>query len=185
VKPLNFNGAVDKKVYPMMAGPEPHPNASTRGHGVSRAPREPPLSGVVARVRDTSVCIIDLPKVTDQRGNLTFIEGNRHIPFPIRRVYYLYDVPAGALRGGHAHKKLEQLVVAASGSFTVVIDDGRKRKKFFLNRPNYGLYIPRMAWRELENFSSGSVCLVLASEEYDESDYYRDRGEFKAALRKN
>jgi dTDP-4-dehydrorhamnose 3,5-epimerase-like enzyme len=119
----------------------------------------------------------------DQRGNLTFIESNRQIPFPIRRVYYLYDVPAGATRGGHAHKKLEQFVIAASGSFTVVVDDGQKREELFLNRPHYGLYIPRMVWRELEDFSSGSICVVLASAEYDESDYYRDYDEFRSALK--
>ncbi len=128
--------------------------------------------------------IIELPKIADHRGNLTFIEGNRHVPFPVRRVYYLYDVPAGAMRGGHAHKKLEQFVIAASGSFTVVIKDGKRRKKFFLNRPHYGLYIPRMVWRELENFSSGSICVVLASEEYDESDYYRDFNDYKRALQR-
>jgi dTDP-4-dehydrorhamnose 3,5-epimerase-like enzyme len=127
--------------------------------------------------------ILNLPKITDQRGNLTFIEGNRHIPFAVKRVYYLYDVPAGAMRGGHAHKQLEQFVIAASGSFTVVIDDGIKRRKFFLNRPHYGLYIPRMVWRELEDFSSGSICVVLASEEYDESDYYRSYKGFLKAFR--
>ena len=130
-----------------------------------------------------NVHIIHLPKITDNRGNLTFIEGNRHIPFLIRRVYYLYDVPAGAIRGGHAHKKLEQFVIAASGSFTVVVDDGKRRRKFFLNRPHYGLYIPRMMWRELEDFSSGSICVVLASEEYEESDYYRSFKKFLKALR--
>jgi dTDP-4-dehydrorhamnose 3,5-epimerase-like enzyme len=128
--------------------------------------------------------IIDLPKITDQRGNLTFIEGNRHIPFLIQRVYYLYDVPAGAMRGGHAHKKLQQFIIAASGSFTVIVDDGRKRKEFFLNRPHYGLYIPQMRWRELENFSSGSICVVLASELYEESDYYRNYKRFLADLKK-
>jgi oxalate decarboxylase/phosphoglucose isomerase-like protein (cupin superfamily) len=127
--------------------------------------------------------IIDLPKIADHRGNLTFIEGHRHIPFPIRRAYYLYDVPAGATRGGHAHKTVEEFIIAASGSFTVVIDDGKKRKKYFLNRPHYGLYIPNLAWRELENFSTGSICLVLASEEYEESDYYRNYRKFKAALK--
>ena len=128
--------------------------------------------------------IIQLPKIADNKGNLTFIEGNRHIPFPLRRTYYLYDVPAGATRGGHAHKVTEEFIIAASGSFTVVIDDGRRRKKFYLNRPHYGLYVPRMIWRELENFSSGSICLVVSSEEYDESDYYRDHKEYKAALKK-
>jgi len=130
------------------------------------------------------VRIINLPKIADNRGNLTFIEGNRHVPFPLKRTYYLYDVPAGATRGGHAHKKTEEFIIAASGSFTVVIDDGRKRRKFFLNRPHYGLYVPRMIWRELEDFSSGSICLVVSSEEYDESDYYRDYEEFTAALKK-
>jgi oxalate decarboxylase/phosphoglucose isomerase-like protein (cupin superfamily) len=128
--------------------------------------------------------IIQLPKIADNKGNLTFIEGNRHIPFPLKRTYYLYDVPAGATRGGHAHKMTEEFIIAASGSFTVVIDDGRGRKKFFLNRPHYGLYVPRMIWRELENFSSGSICLVVSSEEYDESDYYRDYKKYRAALKK-
>ena len=127
--------------------------------------------------------IINLPKIADHRGNLTFIEGNRHIPFPVRRVYYLYDVPAGAERGGHAHKVCQEFLIAASGSFTVVIHDGHKRKKFFLNRPHYGLYIPQMIWRELENFSSGSICLVVSSEEYDESDYYRNFKGFLKALK--
>ncbi len=125
--------------------------------------------------------IIDLPKITDHRGNLTFIEGNRHVPFTIRRTYYLYDVPAGASRGGHAHKTTEEFIIAASGSFTVVLDDGQKRRKYFLNRPHYGLYVPTLVWRELENFSSGSICLVVASEEYDESDYYREYEEFRHA----
>ena len=123
--------------------------------------------------------LIDLPKITDPRGNLTFIEGEHHVPFDIKRVYYLYDVPGGETRGGHAHRRLEQLIIAAMGSFEVVVDDGRERKSFFLNRSYYGLYIPNMIWRELENFSSGSVCLVLASEHYDESDYYRDYDEFR------
>jgi len=130
-----------------------------------------------------AACLIDLPKITDHRGNLTFIEGNRHVPFSIERVYYLYDVPAGALRGGHAHKKLQQFIIAASGSFTVVVDDGRKRRKFFLNRPHYGLFIPHMVWRELENFSSGSICVVLASEVYEESDYFRSYKRFLKALK--
>lgn len=126
--------------------------------------------------------IIDLPKITDPRGNLTFIEANRHVPFEIRRVYYLYDVPGGESRGGHAHHKLQQYVIAASGSFDVVVDDGTRRKSFFLNRSYYGLYIPRMVWREIENFSSGSICLVLASEPYEESDYIRDYDAFVRAV---
>lgn len=127
--------------------------------------------------------LIQLPKVSDPRGNLTFVEGSRHIPFGIKRVYYLYDVPGGETRAGHAHKELEAFIIAVSGSFEVILDDGTHRKSFFLNRSYYGLYIPKMVWRELENFSSGSVCLVLASEIYDESDYYRDYDEFLKAVK--
>ncbi len=127
--------------------------------------------------------VIQLPRITDPRGNLTFVEGENHIPFPIRRVYYLYDVPGGETRGGHAHRQLKQFIIAASGSFDVVVDDGFEKKRFFLNRSYYGLYMPRMVWRELENFSSGSVCLVMASEVYQESDYYRDYQEFQEAVR--
>lgn len=126
--------------------------------------------------------IIDLPKITEPRGNLTFIEGNRHIPFDIQRVYYLYDVPGGAERGGHAHKALHQLIIAMSGSFDVVLDDGYERTRIHLNRSYYGLYVCPMTWRELDNFSSGSVCLVLASNLYAESDYYRDYEEFKKVV---
>jgi len=118
--------------------------------------------------------VIELPKVTDSRGNLTFVEGQRHIPFAIERVYYLYDVPGGSVRGGHAHKGLHQLIVAMSGSFDVLLDDGLKKKRFHLARSYYGLYVCPMVWRELTNFSSGSVCMVLASNLFDESDYYRD-----------
>lgn len=118
--------------------------------------------------------VIELPKVTDSRGNLTFVEGQRHIPFAIERVYYLYDVPGGSVRGGHAHKALHQLIVAISGSFDVLLDDGLKKKRFHLARSYYGLYVCPMVWRELTNFSSGSVCMVLASNLFDESDYYRD-----------
>ena len=125
--------------------------------------------------------LIELPRLADPRGNLTFVEGNVHIPFDIRRVFYLYDVPGGASRGGHAHRQLEQLIVAMSGSFTVVLDDGRERRRVPLNRSYRGLYIPCMIWRELEDFSSGAVCAVLASTRYDESDYFRDYGEFRAA----
>jgi hypothetical protein len=118
--------------------------------------------------------LLDLPKISDPRGNLTFIEGAKHVAFSIRRVYYLYDVPGGAERGGHAHKEMHQLIIAMSGSFDVILDDGSEKKRFHLNRSYYGLYVCPMIWRELDNFSSGSVCLVLASNLYDESDYYRN-----------
>ena len=127
--------------------------------------------------------IIDLPRVQDPRGNLTFIEGCRHVPFAIKRVFYLYDVPGGASRAGHANKKLEQFIVAMSGSFDVILDNGNTRQTYRLNRSYYGLYIPGMLWREIENFSSGSVCLVLASDDYDAADYYRDYDEFVSAIR--
>ncbi len=122
--------------------------------------------------------IIELPKISDPRGNLTFIEANRHIPFDIRRTYYLYDVPGGAERGGHAHKELHQLIVAMSGSFDVILDDGWEKKRYHLNRSYYGLYVCPMMWRELDNFSSGSVCMVLASNYFDNDDYYRDYEHF-------
>jgi hypothetical protein len=125
--------------------------------------------------------IVDLPRITDPRGNLTFIEGQRHVPFAIKRVYYLYDVPGGAERGGHAHKDLHQLIIALSGSFDVILDDGENKKRFHLNRSYYGIYVCPMIWRELDNFSSASVCMVLASNVYDEADYYRDHAEFVRA----
>lgn len=128
--------------------------------------------------------IIDLPKIYEPRGNLTFIEGGNHIPFDIQRVYYLYDVPGGSERGGHAHKELHQLIIAMSGSFDVVLDDGHCKKRFHLNRSYYGLYVCPMIWRELDNFSSGSVCMVLASNRYYETDYYRDYNEYLQALKK-
>jgi len=127
--------------------------------------------------------IIDLPKISDPRGNLTFIEGTNHVPFQIRRVYYLYDVPGGESRGGHAHAQTDEFIVAASGSFDVLLDDGSRKERFSLNRSYYGLYVPGMTWRWLENFSTGSVCLVLASRRYDEADYYRDYEEFLEAKR--
>ncbi|WP_439608151.1 sugar 3,4-ketoisomerase [Hydrogenophaga sp.] len=122
--------------------------------------------------------IVELPKISDPRGNLTFIEGRHHVPFDIQRMYYLYDVPGGAERGGHAHKALHQLIIAMSGSFDVLLDDGRNKKQFHLNRSYYGLYVCPLIWRELNNFSSGSVCVVLASNTYDEADYYRDYSVF-------
>ncbi len=135
-------------------------------------------------MRIESCELIDLPKISDPRGNLTFIEGGgRHIPFDIKRVYYLYDVPGGAERGGHGHKALHQLIIAMSGSFDVVLDDGYEKKRFHLNRSYYCLYVCPMIWRELDNFSSGSVCMVLASNLYDEEDYYRDYDPFIKAAR--
>lgn len=122
--------------------------------------------------------LIDLPKTVDPRGNLTFLESSRHVPFDIKRIYYLYDVPAGANRGAHAHRKLAQLFVPLSGSFDIHLDDGKKRKTFHMNRPYIGLYVCPMMWRILDNFSAGAVCLVLASEFYTEDDYYRNYDEF-------
>jgi hypothetical protein len=122
--------------------------------------------------------MVDLPKIHDPRGNLTFIESGAHVPFAIERVYYLYDVPGGSERGGHAHKQLQQFIVAMSGSFDVVLDDGKDKKRVHLNRSYNGLYVCPMIWRELDNFSSGAVCMVLASTKYEESDYFRDYSEF-------
>ena len=122
--------------------------------------------------------IIDLPKIGDSRGNLTFVESGRHIPFDIRRVYYLYDVPGGATRGGHAHKALHQLIIAMSGSFDIHLDDGYEKKTVHMNRSHRGLYVCPMIWREIDNFSTGAVCMVLASDYYDEIDYYRDYNQF-------
>jgi len=126
----------------------------------------------MARLAD--VKRISFPVIHDARGNLSFIEGEEHIPFAIKRVYYLYDVPGGAERGGHAHYNLQQLIIAMSGSFDVVIKDGYEKQRFHLNRSYNGLYLPTMLWRELDNFSSGSVCLVLASSHYTKDDYIRD-----------
>lgn len=121
---------------------------------------------------------INLPKITDPRGNLTFVEGSQHIPFDIARVYYLYDVPGGAERGGHAHKNLQQLIIPLAGSFDIHLDDGISKRTFHMNRSYIGLYVCPMIWREIDNFSSGAVCLVLASSPYDEADYYRIYQEF-------
>ncbi len=122
--------------------------------------------------------ILELPKIHEPRGNLTFIEGGVHVPFDIQRVYYLYDVPGGSERGGHAHKQLHQFIVAMSGSFDIVLDDGQNKKRVHLNRSYNGLYVCPMIWRELDNFSSGSVCMVLASTKYEEADYFREYAEF-------
>lgn len=129
--------------------------------------------------------IVDLPKHHDPRGNLSVVEGGIHIPFDIERVYYLYDVPGGSARAGHGHVELQQLMIAMSGSFDVIVDDGYTRKKIHLNRSYYGLYIPKMMWREVENFSSGAVCLVMASTKFDKADYYHDYDEFAAMVRRH
>ncbi|HWA24540.1 MAG TPA: FdtA/QdtA family cupin domain-containing protein [Lacunisphaera sp.] len=127
--------------------------------------------------------LIDLPKIADPRGNLTFVEGNRHIPFTIQRVFYLYDVPGGADRGGHALKHCHQFLIAMSGSFDVIVDDGTEKRRIHLSRSYYGLHLPPMIWREMDNFSSGSVCLALASEKYEADHYFREYAAFIAALR--
>ena len=127
--------------------------------------------------------IIDIPKVHEERGKLAVIERNC-IPFSIKRVYYLYDVPSDAYRGGHAHRTQESVVIALSGSFEVVLNDGHERKSIMLNKPDKGLYIPTMIWREIENFSSGAVCLVLASTDFNEEDYIRDYSGFQALRKK-
>ena len=125
----------------------------------------------------TNTEIIDIPKITDTRGNLSVIENNV-VPFDIKRVYYLYDVPSGAERGGHSHKELFEFLIPLSGSFDVILKDGESERKVTLNRPNQGLLIKSGIWRELENFSSGSVCLVIASDVYKEDDYIRNYDEF-------
>lgn len=128
--------------------------------------------------------IIELPKITDQRGNLSYLNSAEHIPFELQRAYFVYDVPAGSVRGGHAHKSLHQLILAISGSFDVVVNDGSGEQTFSLNRPWRGLYVGPMIWRTLLNFSSGAVCLVLASRPYEEEDYIRDFGTY-SVLRGN
>ncbi len=127
--------------------------------------------------------LIDLPKVPDPRGNLTFVEGMVHVPFDIQRVFYLYDVPGGAERGGHCLKTCHQFVIAMSGSFDVTVDDGSGEETVRLDRSYFGLYIPPMVWRDLRNFSSGAVSMVIASSKYDEHDYYREWDDFVAAIR--
>jgi hypothetical protein len=131
------------------------------------------------QIKNTDCRLIELPKIHNRAGNITAINGLAEIPFDIERVYYLYDIPGGAERGGHAHKELQQLIVAASGSFDVLLDDGNNQKVISLNRPYFGLLIVPGIWRELHNFSSGSICLVLASQHYDELDYIRDYKQFK------
>jgi oxalate decarboxylase/phosphoglucose isomerase-like protein (cupin superfamily) len=123
--------------------------------------------------------IIDLPKIMDPRGNLTFVEGGRHVPFRIRRAFWIYDVPGGEMRGEHAYRRNRELIIAVSGSFEVVVDDGAGATRYLLNRSYFGLYLPPLHWRSLVNFSTNSLCLILASEEYDEADYLRNHEEFR------
>lgn len=125
---------------------------------------------------------INLPQIHDRRGDLTFVEGHNHIPFSISRVYYLYNVPVDSERGGHAHKNLEQVVFALSGSFRIKVDDGHTKSEHWLRDPRKGLYISRLIWREMDSFSQGAVCMVLASHRYDEADYFRNYNDFLAAV---
>jgi dTDP-4-dehydrorhamnose 3,5-epimerase-like enzyme len=127
--------------------------------------------------------LVELPRIADERGSLTFIEAHRHVPFAIERAYWIYHVPGGQLRGGHAYRTLEELVVALSGSFDVVVDDGADVHRFTLNRSYRGLLIPRLLWRHLENFSTNAVCLILASQPYDPEDYIRDYDQFSELAR--
>jgi hypothetical protein len=128
--------------------------------------------------------LIDLPKFLDPRGNLSFIEENTHLPFKIRRIYWIYDVPGGEYRGGHAFRKTKELIVALSGSFDVVLHDGEKEYRFSMNRSYYGVYVPNMIWRMLENFSTNSLALIIASTEYFETDYLRNFREFTKLVKK-
>ena len=128
--------------------------------------------------------IIDVSKIHNESGNITVVENGKNIPFDVKRIYYLYDVPGGEARGGHAHYELEQYIIAASGSFDVILDDGKNRKRVTLNRPNIALHIVPGLWRKLDNFSSGAISLVLASHEYDEKDYIRNYNEYTKYLNK-
>lgn len=131
----------------------------------------------------STIQIINLPKFLDDRGNLSFVEQEKHIPFKIVRSYWIYDVPGGEVRGGHAYKKNQEFIVALSGSFDVVLDDGKDRKTFSLNRSYYGLYIPQGIWRQMQNFSTNSLALILASTPYDIEDYIHDYAEFKKIIK--
>jgi dTDP-4-dehydrorhamnose 3,5-epimerase-like enzyme len=127
----------------------------------------------------TDIAILQLPKIPDERGNLSFFENSKQIPFDIRRVYWIYDVPGGETRGGHAYKQLQEVIIALSGSFDVVLNDGKNERRFTLSRSYYGLYIPKMMWRSLENFSTNALAFIAADAAYDETDYIRDFEEFK------
>ena len=134
--------------------------------------------------KNNKIRIINLPKIEDDRGNLSFIEEKVHIPFKIERSYWVYDVPGGETRGSHAFKNSEEFIIALSGSFDIVLNDGREERKFSLNRSYYGLYIPRMIWRKIENFSTNSLALILSSAPYYEDDYIRDFNQFLTILKK-
>lgn len=134
-------------------------------------------------VKNTSVELISLPKFLDPRGNLSFIEQEKHIPFKIARAYWIYDVPGGEFRGSHAFKQTDEFIVALSGSFDVVLHDGKEEKKYSLNRSYYGLLVPKLIWRKIENFSTNSLALVLASTNFTESDYIRDFEQFLLNLK--
>jgi dTDP-4-dehydrorhamnose 3,5-epimerase-like enzyme len=133
--------------------------------------------------RTTEPHLIEFRHIVDPRGALTPVEANRDVPFSIQRVYFIYDVSHGAVRAGHSHKALQQILIAVSGSFKVHLDDGYTKQSFLLSRPNIGLYVPRMVWRDIDSFSGGAVCLALASDHYEESDYYRDYDAFLDAKR--
>lgn len=128
--------------------------------------------------------IIELPKFLDQRGNLSFLESDNHIPFSIKRAFWIYDVPGGEDRGGHAYRESQEFIIALSGSFDVVLNDGENEMRYHFNRSYYGLYVPKMMWRHMENFSTNSLALVLSSEEYDPQDYIRDFEEFKREIKR-
>lgn len=128
--------------------------------------------------KDSAILQISLPQIKDARGDLTFLEGGKHVPFDIRRVYYLYNVPVDAERGGHAHRELEQVIFALSGSFRIKTDDGKTQSEFWLRDPSKGLYIRKLVWREIDSFSQGAVCMVIASHPYEEADYIRSYGHF-------
>ncbi len=138
--------------------------------------------GAVVKTGST-VSMIDLPVISDPRGDLTFIEGGEQVPFEIKRVYFLYNVPAESERGGHAHRELQQVLFALSGSFRIKIDNGFEKSEYWLNNPRRGLLINRLNWREIDSFSQGAVCMVIASQHYDESDYFREYDDFINAVR--
>lgn len=134
----------------------------------------------MARIAD--IQLLDFPKVLDERGNLSFIQNSDQIPFDIERIYLIYDVPGGAIRGGHAYRQNQEVIIAISGSFDLVVNDGQSEVKYSLNRSYYGLYVPNGLWRQLENFSTNSLCLIIASQPYEENDYVRDFNEFKSIV---